>query len=114
MNPLIGAYQGIFAGTRIATQGFAMATAGLARPKPPGMDVVERPARGMVPIPGQAACGLQPRYMARSKESPPEEILTMPNRSMSDRTPLFAAVILAMSLGIVVAALALLALLFLF
>jgi hypothetical protein len=33
---------------------------------------------------------------------------------MSDGTPLFAAVILAMSLGIVVAALALLALLFLF
>jgi len=35
----------------------------------------------------------------------------MPNRSMSDRTPLYAVVILAMSLGIVVAALALLALL---
>ena len=35
----------------------------------------------------------------------------MPNRSMSDRTPPYAVVILAMSLGIVVAALALLALL---
>ena len=44
----------------------------------------------------------------------PEEILTMPNRSMSDRAPLYAVVILAVSLGIVVAALALLALLFLF
>ena len=75
---------------------------------------MERPARGMVPIPGQAACGLQPRYMELSKESPPEEILTMPNRSISDRTPLFAVIILAMSLGIVVAALGLLALLFLF
>jgi len=42
------------------------------------------------------------------------EILTMPNRSISDRTPLYAVVILAMSLGIVVSALALLALLFLF
>ena len=44
----------------------------------------------------------------------PEEILTMPHRSMSDRAPLYAAVILGVSLGIVVAALALLALLFLF
>ena len=44
----------------------------------------------------------------------PEEILTMSNRSMSDRAPLYAVVILAVSLGIVVAALALLALLFLF
>ena len=70
MNSLIGAYQGISAGTRIATSGFAMATAGLGRPKLPGMDVVERPARGMVPIPGQAACGLQPRYVELSKEIP--------------------------------------------
>jgi hypothetical protein len=38
----------------------------------------------------------------------------MPNRSMSDRAPLYAVVMLAVSLGIVVAALALLALLFLF
>jgi hypothetical protein len=38
----------------------------------------------------------------------------MPHRSISDRTPLYAVVILAVSLGIVVAALALLALLFLF
>ena len=52
-------------------------------------------------------------YGAIERESA-EEILTMPNRSMSDRTPLYAVVILAMSLGIVVAALALLALLFLF
>jgi hypothetical protein len=44
----------------------------------------------------------------------PEEILIMPDRSMSDRAPLYAVVILAVSLGIVVAALALLALLFLF
>ena len=29
MNPLIGAYQGIFAGTRIATAGFAIETAGV-------------------------------------------------------------------------------------
>ena len=38
----------------------------------------------------------------------------MPNRSMSDRGPLYAVVVLAVSLGIVVSALALLALLFLF
>jgi hypothetical protein len=38
----------------------------------------------------------------------------MPNRSISDRAPLYAVVILAVSLGILVAALALLALLFLF
>jgi len=68
MNSLIEAYQGVFAGTTIATLGFAMATAGLDRPKLLGMDVVEQPARGMVPIPGRAACGLQPRYMKLSKE----------------------------------------------
>ncbi|SHN78684.1 hypothetical protein SAMN05444170_3748 [Bradyrhizobium erythrophlei] len=38
----------------------------------------------------------------------------MPNRSISDRTPLYAAVILAVGLGIVVSALALLALIFFF
>ena len=38
----------------------------------------------------------------------------MPNRSMSDRAPLYAVVMLAVSLGIVVAALALLALIFFF
>jgi hypothetical protein len=70
MNSLIEGYQGIFAGTRIATLGFAMATAGLGRPKLPGLDVVERPTRGMVPIPGQAARELQPLYMELSKESP--------------------------------------------
>jgi hypothetical protein len=68
MNSLIEAYQGVFAGTTIATLGFAMATAGLDRPKLLGMDVVEQPARGMVPIPGRAASGLQPRYMKLSKE----------------------------------------------
>jgi hypothetical protein len=51
MNSLIEAYQGIFAGTRIATLEFAMATVGLALPKPAGMDVVERPARGIRPDP---------------------------------------------------------------
>jgi hypothetical protein len=70
MNSLIEAYQGIFAGTRIATLGFAMTTAGLRRPKPLGLEVVERPARRMVPLPGQAARGLQPWYMELSKESP--------------------------------------------
>jgi hypothetical protein len=58
MNSLIEAYQGIFAGTRIATVGFAMDTASLGCPSFLGLDVVERPARGMAPIPGQAACGL--------------------------------------------------------
>jgi len=38
----------------------------------------------------------------------------MPHPSISDRTPLYAVVVLAVSLGIVVSALALLALLFLF
>ena len=42
----------------------------------------------------------------------PEEILTMPNRSISDRTPLYAVVILAVT--IVVSALALLALVIFF
>jgi hypothetical protein len=44
----------------------------------------------------------------------PEEILTMPNRSMSDRGPLYAVVIAAVSLGIMASALALLTLLLLF
>jgi len=70
MNSLIEAYQGIFAGTRIATVGFAMGTAGLGCPNLLGLDVVERPARGMVPIPGQAARGLQPREMELSRENP--------------------------------------------
>ena len=70
INPLIEAYQGIFAGTRIATAGFAMGTAGLGSPNLLGLDVVERPVRGMVPIPGQAARELQARYMELSKESP--------------------------------------------
>jgi hypothetical protein len=42
----------------------------------------------------------------------PEEILIMPNRSMSDRTPLYAVVILALT--IVVSVLALLALVIFF
>ena len=60
MDSLTKAYQGIFAGTRIATAGFAKETAGLGCPNLPGLDVVERPVRGMVPIPRQAARGLQP------------------------------------------------------
>ena len=41
MNSLIEAYQGVFAGTRIATLGLSMATtAGLALPEPAGLDVV--------------------------------------------------------------------------
>jgi len=47
-----------------------METAGLGCPNLLGLDVVERPARGMVPIPGQAARGLQPSYMELSRESP--------------------------------------------
>jgi hypothetical protein len=70
MDSLIEAYQGIFAGTRIATAGFAMETAGLGRPDLLGLDVVERPVRGMVPIPGQAARGLRPWDMERSRERP--------------------------------------------
>ena len=69
MDSLTKAYQGIFAGTRIATAGFAMGTAGLGSPNLLGLDVVERPVRGMVPIPGQAACELQPWYMELSRES---------------------------------------------
>ena len=70
MNSLIEADQGMFAGTTIATLGFAMATAGLGPPKLPGLDVVERPARGMVPIPGQAARGLRPWNTERLRERP--------------------------------------------
>jgi hypothetical protein len=69
MDSLAKAYQGIFAGTRIATAGFAMETAGLGCPNLPGLDVVEWPVRGVVPIPGQAARGLQPRHMELSRES---------------------------------------------
>jgi hypothetical protein len=68
MTSLIEAYQGIFAGTRIANVGFAMDTAGLGCPNLLGLDVVERPVRGMVPLPGQAACGLRPWDIERSRE----------------------------------------------
>jgi hypothetical protein len=60
MDSLMETYQGIFAGTKIATVGFAMRTAGLGCPNLLGLDVVERPVRWTVPIPGQVACGLQP------------------------------------------------------
>jgi hypothetical protein len=70
MNSLIETYQGNFAGTRIATVGFAMQTAGLGCPDLLGLDVVQRPARRMVPIPGQAARGLRPWDMERSRERP--------------------------------------------
>jgi len=70
MNSLIETYQGIFAGTRIATAGFAMETAGLGCPDLPGLDVVERPARGIVPFPGQAARGWQPRDEELSGKNP--------------------------------------------
>jgi hypothetical protein len=60
MTSLNEAYQGIFAGTRIATAGFAMDTAGLGCPNLRGLGVVERPVRGIVPIPRQAARGLRP------------------------------------------------------
>ena len=43
-----------------------------------------------------------------------DEILTMPNRSISDRAPLYAVVILTVGLGMVFSALALLALIFFF
>jgi hypothetical protein len=49
-----------------------MGTAGLGSPNLLGLDVVERPVRGMVPIPGQAACELQPWYMELSKGEFPE------------------------------------------
>jgi len=48
-NALIETYQSIFAGTRIATCGFAMATTGLPLPGLSGMDVAERPACGIRP-----------------------------------------------------------------
>jgi hypothetical protein len=90
-----------------------MGTAGLGCPNLLGLVVVERPVRGMVPIPGQAACELQPWDMELSKGESPKEILTMPNRSISDLTSLYAVVVLAaVSLGIVVSALALLVILF--
>jgi hypothetical protein len=47
-----------------------METAGLGCPNLLGFDVVERPVRGMVPIPGQAARGLHPWYIELSRESP--------------------------------------------
>jgi hypothetical protein len=54
MNSLIGAYQGIFAGTRIATLGFAVAISSRDLSHP-GMGVVERPAYGIRPGP-RAGC----------------------------------------------------------
>jgi hypothetical protein len=68
MNSLIEAYQGIFVRTRIATVAFAMETAGLGCPNLLGLDVVERPVRGMVPIPGQAARGVRPGDTERSRK----------------------------------------------
>jgi hypothetical protein len=47
-----------------------MDTAGLGCPNLLGLDVVERPVRGMVPIPRQAARGLRPWDMECSRESP--------------------------------------------
>jgi hypothetical protein len=68
MNSLIEAYQGIFARTRIATIAFAIGTAGLGCPNLLGLDVVERPARGIVPNPGQAARGVLPGDTERSRK----------------------------------------------
>jgi len=48
------------------------------------------------------------------EETSKDEILTMANRSISDRTPLYAVVILTVGLGIVASALALLTLIFFF
>src|ERR1700733_14739321 len=70
MNSLIEAYQGIFVGTRIAAPGFAMETAGLGCPNLLGLDVVERPVRGMVPIPRQAPRGLRPGNTRRPRAPP--------------------------------------------
>ena len=113
MNSLIEAYQGIFAGTRIATVGFAMETAGLGCPMLLGLDVVERPACGIASNPGRPLVDCNPGTWS-SRGRVQEEILTMPNRSISDRTPLHAVVILAVSIGIVFSALALLVLVIFF
>jgi hypothetical protein len=114
MNSLIEAYQGMFAGTRIATVGFAMETAGLGCPKLLGAwtSWSGLPA-GWSRIPGRRSRIATVVHGALEGEAR-EETLTMPNLSISNRTPLYAVVILAVSLGIVVSALALLALLFLF
>ena len=59
MDSLIEAYQGVFAGTRIATLGLAMTTAGLALPgaNRPGRRNRGRP-EGSAPIPRPVPRGL--------------------------------------------------------
>jgi hypothetical protein len=111
VNSLIEAYQGILAGTRIASLGFAVARAGLALPEPAGLDVVrEAGPRDPPRSPGPAARGSQQGEAVRSKDSPRGD-LTTHNRSMSDHAPLYAVLILALGLGIVATPLVLLALL---
>jgi hypothetical protein len=108
MNSLIEAYQSNFSGTRIATLGFAMATASL-RLEPSGIGVVERPAYGIRPGP-RAGCSQNYRLdLVRSKDSHKGD-LTMQNGALSRHATLYAVVILGLS--IVATTLAFLALLF--
>jgi hypothetical protein len=66
MNSLIEIYQGVFAGTRIATLGFAMTTAGLALPgaNRPGRRNRGRP-EGSAPIPRPVPHGLSEGEIVR-------------------------------------------------
>jgi hypothetical protein len=98
MDSLTKAYQGIFGGTRIATAGFAKETAG--------------PRNGPDSRAGRSRVATSAHGTLEGES--PKEILTMPDRSISDRTPLYGVVILAVGLGIVVSAMALLALIFFF
>jgi len=81
MNSLIEAYQGIFSGTRIATVGLAIETAGLGGPNLLGLDVVERTVRGMVP--GRPLANCNPgKWNSRGRVSGGD--FDHANRSISD------------------------------
>jgi hypothetical protein len=114
MDSLTKAYQGIFGGTRIATAGFAKETAGLGCPNFArlGRRGAACPRNGPDSRAGRSRVATSAHGTLEGES--PKEILTMPDRSISDRTPLYGVVILAVGLGIVVSAMALLALIFFF
>jgi hypothetical protein len=106
---LIEAHQGIFAGTSIATLGFAMPTAGLTLPEPAGLEVVrEAGLRDPPRSPGRRLADCYIGDIVRSEDSHKGD-LTVQNGSLSRHATLYALVVLG--LGLVATTLVLLALL---
>jgi hypothetical protein len=100
----------VFLRRRIATLGFAMATAGLALPEPNRPDVVrEAGLRDPPQILRPAVRRLQHRGQS-ARRIVTKEILTVQNGSLSGHATLYAVVVLGLSL--VATTLVLLALLF--